>query len=113
MGLRSCLRPDYATPIRHLRSMKRFLIVVGSIALTVTQLTWAQPGRPPGQGGAGGRWHEERRAPREDLRREQVERRQERLPSDESGGRQMSPDERRELRQQIRDHGRSIYRDRQ
>jgi len=93
--------------------MKRFLILVGSIALTVTQLTWAQPGRPPDQGGPAGRGHEERRAPSEDFRREQVERRQERRPAEEPGARQMSPDERRELRQQIRDHGRSIYRERQ
>lgn len=111
--MNSCLRSDYAPPILSPRPMKRFLIIVGTIALTVTQLTWAQPGRPPGQGGAAGRGHEERRAPREDFRREQVEPRQERVPGEPPGGRQMSSDERRELRQQIRDHGRSIYRDRQ
>lgn len=93
--------------------MKHFLILVGSIAFAASQLAWAQSGRPSGQDGTGGRGHEERRVPRDDLRREQVERRQERPPGEEPGGRQMSPDERRELRQQIRDHGRSIYRDRQ
>ncbi len=93
--------------------MKRFLILVGSIALAATQLAWAQPARPPGPGGAVGRGQEERRGPRDDFRREQVERRQERGSNEQPGGRQMSPDERRELRQQIRDHGRTIYRERQ
>ena len=100
--------------------MKRFLILAGTIALTATQLAWAQPGQPPGppgQAGAVGRGQEERRGAREDFRREQMDRRQERGQergsNAEQGGRHMSPDERRELRQQIRDHGRSIYRDRQ
>lgn len=93
--------------------MKRCLLLVGGIVLAASQAAWAQPSRPPGPGGAVGRGQEERRGPREDLRREQWEHRQERGSSEQPGGRQMSPDERRELRQQIRDHGRTIYRERQ
>lgn len=93
------------------------------ILLAVSQAAWAQPhqGGPAGQGGAGGgRNVEERRAERQQQRREQFERSQ---PSggqqgdqqtNQQGGQQgqrMSPDERRALREQIRNHGRDIYRD--
>lgn len=96
--------------------MKRIatLIVLGFLA--ASQVVWAQP-RPGGQSGGGGRNFQDRRAERQDQRREQFDRRppqgdhNDRAGRNEPGGQRMSPEERRALRDQVRDHGRDIYRD--
>ncbi|MBL8379210.1 MAG: hypothetical protein JNM79_15180 [Burkholderiales bacterium] len=84
--------------------------------LASAQAALAQAPRP----GPGGPGFEERRAAREEMRREYRERREERMERMErreeqnagrdAQGQRMPPDERRELRRQIRDHGHDIYR---
>ena len=114
--------------------MKRSAFLIAALLLTTLfehGAVWAQQ-RPNGPGGGGqnggggqGRHIEDRRAQRQEMRRENIERRQEpaaqrneprndpntnRAP--EGGNQQrMSPDERRQLREQVRNHGRDIYRD--
>ena len=118
--------------------MKRSAFLIAALLLTTLfehGAVWAQQ-RPNGPGGGGqsggqnggggqGRHFEDRRAQRQEMRRENIERRQEpaaqrneprndpnthRAP--EGGNQQrMSPDERRQLREQVRNHGRDIYRD--
>ncbi|MFN0160199.1 MAG: hypothetical protein ACKVQQ_03155 [Burkholderiales bacterium] len=86
------------------------LAFIAFVLLANSQAVLAQPHRP----GPGGPGFEDRRAAREEMRRERMERREGR--QDERAGdrdhrqQRMSPDERRELRRQIRDHGQDIYR---
>lgn len=94
--------------------MKHLPAIVALAMLIACQATLAQPHRPAGPGGGGGpgRAYEDQRAARDNLRREVPDRRREQGTQEDRGERRMSPDERRELRQQIRDHGRDIYRER-
>ncbi len=101
--------------------MSRTLILAALIAAALAQPAWAQPVRPSGPDGQrrgmderNGQFrdsrasHEGPRRPIDDTRRENL------APRRDDGGdaQRMSPDERRELRRQIRDHGRDIYRER-
>jgi len=101
--------------------MIRQLIFAALTATALAQSAWAQPARPPGGDGQrrgmderSGQFrdsrasHEGRRGPIDDGARGGLAPRREQAPD----GQRMSPDERRELRQQIRDHGRDIYRER-
>jgi hypothetical protein len=106
--------------------MKRLATLIALICLTTAQAAWAQPRYGvQGNGGGMGRGIEERRSQRQEPRREQFDRRQQQVgrqdqrneqrsernePTDR-GNQRMSPDERRALREQIRDNGREIYRD--
>lgn len=96
--------------------MKRLSSLIFLGALIAAQAVWAQP-RPGGQGGGGERNFQERRAERQEPRREQFDRRppqgdrNERAERSDRGGQRMTPEERRALRDQVRDHGRDIYRD--
>ena len=108
--------------------MKRLASIIALICLATAQAVWAQPRFGAQGGGNNGRHIEERRGQRQEQRREQFDRRQqqqqqqqqqqgnrneraERNERNEPGNQRMSPDERRALRDQIRDHGRDIYRD--
>lgn len=98
--------------------MKSSLLVV-AVLLAAAQAAWAQPARPHG---ADGRGQDLRRGPYQDRNASYDGRR----PSPDDGRREgfaprreeeganqrMSPAERDELRRQIRDHGRNLYRDR-
>ncbi len=98
--------------------MKSPLLTV-ALLLLAAQSAWAQPGRPHGPDGRG---HEMRRgnsperalAPDgrrvspDDARRDASGPRRE----EGTGGQRMSPAERDELRRQVREHGRDIYRER-
>ena len=98
--------------------MKRLAIIIALTVLAAAQAAWAQP-RPGGGGGPGGGNLDERRAERQPHRRDQIERRGQQgergqpgaSPGGPHGGQRMTPDERRALRDQVRDHGRDIYRD--
>ncbi len=101
--------------------MIRPLILATLVVAALAQPAWAQPVRPSGPDGQrrgmderSGQFrdsrasHEGPRRPIDDARREGLAPRRD----DAADGQRMSPDERRELRRQIRDHGRDIYRDR-
>jgi hypothetical protein len=79
------------------------------VLLLACSAAQASPGsRVSGQGGGG------RQEMREERMREREQRREERraqAPNDRREGR-MTPEDRRAMREQIRDHGRDIYRDR-
>jgi hypothetical protein len=101
--------------------MSRTLILAALIAAALAQPAWAQPVRPFGPDGQrrgiderNGQFRDSRaspegqRRPIDDTHRENLAPRRD----DGADGQRMSPDERRELRRQIRDHGRDIYRER-
>ena len=91
--------------------MRNSFLLAIALALAA-QSAFAQPQRPFGSG-APGRGAEDARGQRVDpqrdpQRRENPDRRLDPGPPEQ----RMSPDERRELRRQIRDHGRDNYRER-
>ncbi len=96
--------------------MKRLATIIALTVLAAAQAVWAQP-RPggPGGGSGGDANADERRAERQPYRRDQMERRGQQgergQPDGQSGRQRMTPEERRALRDQVRDHGRDIYRD--
>lgn len=101
--------------------MNRLSLTAALIVAALAQAALAQPASAPG-GDAQRRGmdersgqfrdsrasHEGRRGPIDDGARGAPPPRREEGPD----GQRMSPDERRELRRQIRDHGRDIYRER-
>lgn len=95
------------------------MLAVAWTALFVSTAALAAPGFRNGGGGGGGRFgggyggggyggRPERVEPRQDPRQMQPPQRQYEPP----GGGRMSPDERRQLREQIREHGPAYQRDR-
>lgn len=92
--------------------MKSLPFIAAVAAILACQAALAQPAPPPerGRGGFG-----DHRGPRDQLIRHEEARRDGLVPPQDGGmsapdRRGLSPDERRELRRQIRDHGRDIYR---
>ena len=96
--------------------MKRLAIIIALTVVAAAQAVSAQlrPGGPGG-GSGGGANADEQRAERQPYRRDQMERRGQQgergAPGSAPGGQRMTPEERRALRDQVRDHGRDIYRD--
>ena len=93
------------------RAIKRFLRIAGMVLLVAAVApAWAQAGkngRPmaePDRRGVGDQQREQRREQMREQMREREDMRR--------GPHDMSPEDRRQLRRDIRDHGREVYRDR-
>jgi len=91
--------------------MKRIGIIIGiAAALAAAVPSFAQQGPPPGRKGM------ERQQPMQPMRPMGPQRESPTQPADfrnrDMGRQSMTPDERRQLRRDITDHGKDVYRDR-
>ncbi|MBV6474740.1 MAG: hypothetical protein MOGDAGHF_00228 [Rhodocyclaceae bacterium] len=95
--------------IWHNENMKYRVAIIASLLL-------ACAASPPVQAQPGGRdpaWRAERQPQRDAQRDDEMQRRQQERMSGEQGRRgRLSPEEREQLRRDIRQHGRDVYRDR-